>query len=526
MTTTRRHLLAGAAAAGAATSLPHFAIAQSDQRPVITIAVQEIVTSNMLEMLAEQSNVGTRIFRNFVEPLIDTDWVGDMSLQPGLATEWRRISDSVVEFKLREGVRFHNGDAFTAEEVAFTFGPDRMWGNGPLGRALPPGAAQTARRSFPGFERMEVVDSHTVRLINRTPDLTLEGQMARSAAVIANRRGFTEAATWQDWARRPVGTGPYRVVEFNPDRALVLDAFDQHWGGRPPIRRLRFVEVPEVASRINALLSGEVDFACDIPPDQISQIERNPRFEVAGGTINNTRILVFDRNHPVLANPLMRRALTHSIDRQAIIDSLWAGRTRIPRGLQWDFYGDMLIAENAAPRFDLAEARRLMREAGYRGEPIPYRALNNYYTNQTATAQILTEGWRAAGINVQLQMVENWGQIQARTPQRGIRDWSQTASLQDPVAQMVPNFGRAGGAWTGGEWQNEEFGRLGEELQTSVDRPRRREVWRRMLEIVEREDPGYTVLHQNANFTAKRRDIRWRPAQSFVMDFRPTNWGV
>ncbi len=515
-----------ALASAAGLSLPRLAIAQADQRPTITVAVQEITTSNMLEMLAEQSNVGTRIFRNFVEPLVDTDWVGDMSLKPGLATGWSRISDSVVEFRLRQGVRFHNGDPFTAEEVAFSFSADRMWGNGPLGKNPPAGAAQIARRSFPGFERMEVVDSHTVRLVNRTPDLTLEGQMARTASVIANRRAFAGAATWQDWARRPVGTGPYKVTEFNPDRILVLDAFDEHWAGRPPIRRLRFVEIPEVASRVNALLSGEVDFACDIPPDQIATIERNPRFEVAGGVINNTRIIVFDKTHAVLGNPLVRRALTHSIDRQAIIDALWGGRVSVPRGLSWDFYADMHVAENEVPRFDLAEARRLLREAGYRGEPIPYRCLNNYYTNQTATAQILVEGWRAAGLNVQLQMLENWSQITARSPTRAIRDWSQTASLPDPVAQMVPNWGRNGATWNNGEWRNEEFVDLGDTLQTSVDRAARRAAWARMLRIVEHEDPGYTALHRNGNFTAKRRDIRWRAAQSFVMDFRGENWGA
>lgn len=521
----RRHLLkVPAVLLAAPLSTP--ALAQADTRPVISIAVQEITTSNMLEMIAEQSNVGTRIFRNFVEPLVDTDWVGDMSLQPGLATSWRRISDSVVEFSLRRDVRFHNGDAFTAEDVVFSFGPDRMWGGGPLGKEPPPGARQISRRSFPGFERMEVVDSHTVRLINKTPDLTLEGQMARTASVIANRRAFAAARSWQDWARRPIGTGPYMVTEFSPDRILVLDAFDGHWAGRPPIRRLRFIEIPEVSGRINALLSGEVDFACDIPPDQIATIERNPRFEVAGGIINNTRIMVFDQTHAVLSNPLIRRALTHSIDRQAIIDALWGGRVNIPRGLNWEYYGDMFIPEHEVPRFDLAEARRLLREANYRGEPIPYRALNNYYTNQTATAQILVEGWRAAGLNVQLQMQENWGQITARTPTRAIRDWSQTASLPDPVAQIVPNWGRNGATWNNGEWRNDEFAALGDSLQSSVDRAARRQAWARMLQIVEREDPGYTVLHRNGNFTAKRRDIRWKAAQSFVMDFRASNWGA
>ena len=124
---------------------------------------------------------------------------------------------------------------------------------------------------------------------------------------------------------------------MRPDISLTYEAHDEYWGGRPPIKRIRFVEVPEVASRINGLLSGEYQFACDIPPDQIAAIEKNAAFEVQGGTISNHRLTVFDKSHAQLQNPLVRRAFTHAIDRQAIVDSLWAGRTRVPKGLQWEF---------------------------------------------------------------------------------------------------------------------------------------------------------------------------------------------
>lgn len=520
---TRRGALAG----GAGVALPRFAIAQADQRPVVTIAVQEIVNSNTLEMLREQSNVGTRIFRNYVEPLIDTDWTGDMSLRPGLATSWRRVDARTLELTLREGVRFHNGSSLTAEDVAFSFGPERMWGGEGV-RPLPAGVAALARRAFPGLQHVEVVDHRTVRFHNATPDVVMEGRLARTLAVIASRQGFADAGGWPEWQRRPIGTGPYRVSEFVPDRILVLDAFDEHWGGPPPARRLRFLEIPEVAARVNALLSGEVDFACDIPPDQIAGIERNARFEVVGGPINNHRILVFDRSNAVLSNPLIRRALTHAIDRESIVRHLWAGRTRVPHGMQWDFYryGGMLIEDWTVPRFDAAEARRLLREANYRGEPIAYRVLNNYYTNQTSTAQILVEGWRAVGINVQLQMVENWTQVNERSQSRAIRDWSQAAVVADPVIQMSGSWGRRGSAIATGEWQNAEFAALMDEMETSADMVQRRALWARMLQIAEHEDPAYTILHQNANFTAKRRNIRWRPSQSFVMDFRASNFAL
>jgi peptide/nickel transport system substrate-binding protein len=537
----RRSLLLAAAGAGA---LPRPALAQADQRPSVTVAVQKISNTNTLEVLREQSNVGERVFYTSIwETLIGRDWLGGLGAVPGLATSWRRVSDGVVELSLRPGVRFHDGEEMTAEDVAFSFGPERMFGaTRPTaqgrtiaigeavpaprpGKELPPEVPAVARRAWPALERVEVVDRHTVRFHNATPDVTMEGRLSRYGSDIASRRAFEAAATWLDWARRPVTTGPYRVVEFRADQSLTLAAHDAYWGGRPPLRQVRFVEVPEVASRINGLLAGDFHFACDIPPDQIPGIERNRAFEVQGGTILNHRLICFDRNHAALRDPRVRRAFTHAIDRQAIVDALWAGRTVVPKGLQWDFYGEMLIGDWTVPRFDPAEARRLLREAGYRGDPIPYRLLNNYYTNQNATAQVLVEMWRAVGLNVQIEMKENWAQVLARGPDRAVRDWSNSAAFNDPVSSLVNQHGPNGQQQQVGEWTNEEMNRLSVELETSADRARRRAVFRRMLEIAEREDPAYTVLHQNATFTAKRRDIRWRASPAFAMDFRQGNWG-
>ena len=537
-----RRVLLGA---GGATALPRFAIAQGDQRPSVTVAVGKITNTNTLETLREQSNVGTRHAGLYGETLIEQDWLGDLSMRPGLATAWRRIDDRTLEFDLRPGVRFHDGREMTAEDVAFSFGAARMWGaeetqarnlfgsvpGRTQGKAPPPEAAAIARRTYPGFERIEVVGPLTVRFVNRVPDPALEGRMTRNTGMVLSAAGFDAAASWLDWARAPVGTGPYRVAEFRPDRSLLLVAHDGHWRGRPPLRQVRFLEVPEVAARIAMLQSGEADFACDIPPDQIEVLERNPRHAVAGGPIMNLRMTVFDKTHPHLRDPRVRRAFTHAIDRQAIVDSLWGGRAPIPRGEQFEFYGPMYLADWEVPRFDPAEARRLLKEAGYRGEPIPYRLLNNYYTGQTATAQILLEGWRQVGLNVQIEMRENFPQVLsnqgAGTPAgRGVRDWSNSASFNDPVASLTSSHGPQGQQWQIGEWRNEEFGRLSEALEGSMDLGTRRAAFRRMLEIIEREDPGYTVLHQTVNFTGMRRDLPWKAGQSFFMDFSARNWGA
>ena len=544
MSLRRRQLLSATGLSAAGLVLPRIAIGQADRRPNITIAVQQIANSAALEPLREQSNVGQRAFSFIFERLIMENLLGQLEAVPGLAESWKRIDDRTVEFTLRKGVRFHNGDEMTADDVVFTFSRDRMFGpdydissNKTLftsvlirdsveGKNLPPEVPAVAKRLFPALERVEAIDKYTVRFTNRTPDVTLEGRIGRMGSDIISRRAFMEAKTWLDWARAPVSTGPYKVREFLTDRSLMLDAHDDYWGGQPPIKSVRLVVVPEVATRINGLLAGQFDFICDVPPDQIPGIEKNPKFEVLGSTIVNHRLTVFDKNHPQLIDPRVRQAFTHSIDRQAIVDSLWSGRTRVPAGLQWEFYGPMFVEGWTVPAFDLAKAKALLKAANYKGDPIPYRLLSNYYTNQVATAQVLVEMWRQAGLNVQIEMKENWQQIFETNVPRAVRDWSNSAGFNDPISSIVAQHGPQGQQQQVGEWTNEEMNKLSVALEVETDMQKRKAMFKRMLEICEREDPAYTVLHQNATFTAKRKDIRWKASPSFAMEFRTVNFAT
>ena len=538
ITLPRRALLAGAAVA-----LPRFAIAQSDTRPTITVAVQKISNSNTLDPLREQSNVGTRCALFYIERLIDLDYQGQLQPVPGLATAWRRIDDKTVELDLRRGVRMHNGDEFTADDVIASFSPAHMFGDThptSQGKTLPlSGSIVTTRRSkdlpaeippvgrrfWPALDRVEAVDKYTVRFVNATPDVTMEGRISTLASGIISGRAFEEAPSWLDYARAPVGTGPYKVREFRPDVSLTMDAHDDYWGGRPPIKTLRLVEVPETSARINGLLTGEYQFAADVPPDQIAGVESHAGFEVQGGTIPNIRMTAFDMHHPTLQNPKVRLAMAYAVDRKQIVDSLWDGRTVVPAGLQFPFYDQMFVQGWTVPEYDVATSRDLLKQAGYKGDPIPYRLLNDYYTNQVATGQVLVEMWRQAGLNVEIGMKENWTQILERGPGRGIRDWSNSAPFNDPVSSIVSQHGPNGEQQQYGEWTNAEMNTLSYELETSTDRPRRHAIFARMLQICEREDPAYSVLHQNATFTGKPKSIKWKAAPSFAMDFRPKNWG-
>ena len=537
----RRGALGLIGASAGSLILPRMTFAQG-KRPSVTIAVQKITNNNTLDIWNEQSNVGERVFfPNLWEGLILRDWMGNQGPVPGLATEWRRLDDKTLELKLRQGVRFHNGDELTADDVVFSFSKERLFGDTePKGgktifeadhkptnaKELPATVPGIGRRLWPALAGVEAVDKYTVRFHNATPDVTLEGRLYAFGSQITNRRAWDEAASYTDWARKPITTGPYMVGEYKPDVSLTLVAFDEYWGGRPPLEEIRFVEVPEVASRVNGLLSGQYDFACDLPPDQIATVQAAAGFEVQGSTILNHRISVFNTQNEILANPLVRRAMTHAIDRQAIVEALWGGQTVVPPGLQFNIFKttDMFIDGWAAPEYNPQLAQDLLKQAGYKGDAIPFRLLNNYYTNQTANGQIMVEMWKQVGLNVEIQMKENWAQIHDPEGVKGVRDWSASASLNDPVTPMVTQFGPNGEMQQKKDWTNAEMNELSVVLETSTDHALRKKAYARMLEIVEREDPAYQVLHQNAVFTGMKSSLKWKAAPAFAMDFRANNW--
>ncbi|WP_414475085.1 ABC transporter substrate-binding protein [Microvirga sp. M2] len=537
----RRQALGLLGATGGTLILPRFAIGQS-ARSSITVAVQKITINGTLDVWYEQSNVGERVFfPNLWEGLILRNWMGNQGPVPGLATEWRRLDDKTVELKLRQGVKFHNGDEMTADDVVFSFSPERMFADTqPDGgktiyedsykpktdKELPASVPGVARRIWPALRGVEAVDRYTVRFHNASPDVTLEGRLFAFGSQITSRRAWNDAKSYTEWARKPITTGPYKVVDYRPDVSLVLEAHDDYWGGRPPLQQIRFIEVPEVSSRVNGLLSGEYDFACDLPPDQVGAVEKAKGFEVQGSPILNHRISTFNKYHPVLENPLVRRAMTHAIDRQAIVQALWAGKTNVPKGLQFEFYGDMFVNGWDVPAYDPKLAQTLLKEAGYKGDPIPFRVLNNYYTNQVPNAQIMVEMWKQVGLNVEIQMKENWAQIHDASTPRGVRDWSAGGAFNDPVATIVNQFGPNGEVQQKKDWTNDEANKMAEVIQKSTDRAARKKAFARMLEICEREDPAYQIIHQNAVFTGMKSSLNWKAAPAFAMDFRKENWSL
>lgn len=470
-----------------------------------------------LEPTREFSNVAWRIGCNVFEGLIRVDYRNERQLAPGLADSWRRLSPTVLEATLKPGVRFHDGGEMTAEDVAFSFGEARMMGANAPGRPI--------SRIFVGtIARVDAIDPRTVRITTTAPDPLLEQRLAGWTGQVISKRAYQAAPSFEAWERAPVGTGPYKVRDFRIDDRCVLAAHDQYHGGPPPAREIVFQVRPELSGRIAALATGEVDIVTELSVDQISEVERLAGRHVVGGPIANLRMLVFDTTHGVLAEPRVRRALALSIDRKALVDGLYGGRTRVSETYQHAAFGALNEPSRPGHRFDPDQARRLLRDAGYTGQRINYRTHHGYYTLQAQTAQVLVEMWKSVGLNVDLQFRENWTQIHEPGPTRGIRDWSNSILFGDPVGGLWRLWGARGpvqGSYK--EWTNAEFNRLGETLETSTDPAQRRVAFQRMLDIFETTDPPGTTLHELVMFYGKKTAIDWTPYPMEYMDFGPGN---
>jgi peptide/nickel transport system substrate-binding protein len=230
-------------------------------------------------------------------------------------------------------------------------------------------------------------------------------------------------------------------------------------------------------------------------------------------------------------SPELRRAMIMAIDRQLIVDSLYLGRTSVPNGFQMSLFGDMWIKDYPGVTYDQAKAREWIKKSGYKGQTIYYRLLSDYYTQEVATAQILAEMWKAVGLNVKLEMKENWSQILKNDDTRHVINLSNTAFYLDPVGmtwrRLGPQYwGRKPDLYMGKEPMielPEEFDKSGKILETSTDLQARRKAVRRMLEICDFEEPTQISLHAMTMFYGKRDEIDWTAYPAEYMDLTAAN---
>lgn len=498
-------LAAGFCAALGSAALPARA---QDDRPAIVVAVQAVPDS--LTPCGPTRNITYRTLYNVFDFLIGTDFKNDYALRPSLATEWRRVDDRTMELTLREGVTFHDGSEMTAEDVAFSLGDERM-----MAEDAP---CHGVSRQFLGtIDKVEATGPYALKVTTKNPDPILAVRLGGWMTQIVSKAAYQGAESFETFSHHPVGTGPYKVVDFDLHNVLTLEAHNDYWGGAPSARQVVFRQIPEVSARITALANGEADIINSITPDQLPAIERLDCCDVRSVLVNS-HVLNYNTANPAMADARFRRGLNMAIDRQLLVDSLWGGKAEVLNAHQYpEWPSELYDADRKGWPFDPDKARELIAASGYDGAPIYLNTHPVYYTNGVNAAQAIVEMWRAVGVNAEVRVDENWYDLAVDDPKLTVRNLSDWQIPADPAVTLVWSWSTTA-LWSG----NEAFLELAGKARSTLDVELRRDLYGKMLDLYLQEAPGVD-LYRVSEFYGARKGVEWSPYTDYTLDFRPGN---
>ncbi|HEX7102314.1 MAG TPA: ABC transporter substrate-binding protein [Nitrolancea sp.] len=327
------------------------ATAASTSKPAVSdksVRIAQGVDIKTFDPHEDTSSAGIAVFQNVFDNLLAIDQ--NMVLGPSLAEKWENINDTTWEFKLRQGVKFHDGTPFTAKDIAFSFN-----------HVLDPASKSRQYSNIAPIDHAEAVDDFTLHLITKAPLAPLLDETRNIFALPADMYQSMGAAKF---ALAPVGTGPYKFKEWVKDQHVLVERYDDHWRGKAVLASAEFRPIAEDATRVAALQAGEIDIATIIPPDQAEALKSDSALDVRA--VRSLRIIFIGMNcfKDPLTNVKVRQALNYAVDVPSIIKNLFNGHayqtTSIIGPNIFGFDPDIKPYE-----YDPDKAKSLLAEAGF-----------------------------------------------------------------------------------------------------------------------------------------------------------------
>jgi len=438
---------------------------------------------------------------------------------PGLALSWTAVEPNVWEFKLRPGVTFHNGNPFTAEDVAFTIARLPNVPNSPSSYAI---------YSRP-ITAVEVVDPLTVRMRTAEPYPLLPLDMTNVRIL---NRATHERSTTEDFnaGRAAIGTGPYRVVSHRMGDRIELERNDAYWGERPAYGRVNYRMITNDAARTAALLAGDVDVIDQVPTSDLARLRTDQRVtlsEIVGLRLiflgldhlrtasENSPFITDNNGQPLGRNPLadvrVRRALSIAIDRRAIVERVMEGAA-VPASqfLPEGTYSH--VPDMPPPAYDPDQARRLLTEAGYpQGFRITLAGPNDRYINDSRIIQAVGQMWTRIGVRTAVE-AQPWTTFVARAARAEFSahliGWGSNPDGSHPLRNILAtvNRERGWGASNRGRYSNPRVDELTLRSLSELHDNRREQILIEAQRIAA-DDVAVIPLHIQTNIWATRRGI-------------------
>ncbi len=476
--------------------------------------------ADTLDPINTDNGESVKVIVNIYDTLLTYD-DATLDLVPSLATTLGEHSEDGLTwtFPLRKDVKFHDGTAFTADAVVFTFNR--------LIQDDHPDAYNKARPYASNFKAIESVtakDDHTVVFKLKYPSAVFQQNLAMFPTSIVNPAKVKELN--KEFARNPSGTGPFQIQLWDPERKIALKRFEDHWRGPAGVEQVIFLPVSESATRIQQLERGQIDIADNLPPPALDEVVKRDGIEEQSVDALNIGYLCLQTEKPPLDNVKVRQAIAHAIDKEYLIKVGYGGHatpavTMVPRNMT-DWYNNDI--EDRA--FDLEKAKSLMQQAADEdGVKLPVNltlaAMSRprpYMQQPLPIATVIKDSLAKIGINVTVQMRnvhEHFDYMMAGNHELGLAGWSSDNNDPDNFLYSlldIDNISDHGNNMS--RFRSDALHKLLIEGQRELDQKKRYELYLKAQQIVFDEAPVIPLVSTKVRIAraSKVKDYQLHPS--------------
>ena len=491
-----------------ATSLLESASVQPKRGGTITLAISKELA--LMNPLINTSSTEARIRELMFEPLLARDPSG--SIQPRLAESWEVSKDGkLYTFKLRKGVKFHNGKELTAEDIKFA-----------VDYTINPKNGAHGFDELSAVERAEAVDKYTVRFhMKRHNPLFLTSLTDIGAFSAIPKESLPEGM--RKPTTFPAGTGPFKFVEWQPGQRIVFERFDDYWGQKAYVDRVIMKEIGDATVRFTALQAGDVDIIERTPYEWVQQIVEGKIKGIAyvKAARAGARNLEFNVADPPFNNKKLRLAVAHALDKKEIMQAAYFGLAdtadqRFARGQFWYF-------DVPTPQFDQNKAKALLKESGYKGETL--ELMGNRGEVADVEGATIQAQLKRVGIKVELKILERASALEMRRQGKYMFKLAGGSDYPDPLpayeeyaCEPDPRKRRLNESG----YCDKEYDALLRKAEAEIDQDKRRVLFKQVVTKIVQDLPIFPIGFTPRFFTFREH------VKNFVTngggDFEP--WGA
>lgn len=444
--------------------------------------------SKSLDIHQGNDGFSLRANRLIYSRLVEAD--ENMQIHPGLAESWKQLDDKTMQFNLRKGIKFHNGDDFTAEDVKFSF--ERMMNSPRIAFVLPP------------IERIDIVDDYTVNIVTKTPFGPLLAHLSHPALGMVSKKLLTENP--EALKEKPIGTGSYKFKEWIYGDKLVLekneDFYDKNERG---LKYIIFKNVVEASNRAIGLETGEIDIATPISSVDEENIKNNPKLQLLTKPSISYTYIGMNMTKAPLNDIRVRKAINYAIDKQAIIDVILNGNGKIATSpIAPGVFGFTDKTKNY--EYNVEKAKELMKEAGYENGFTTSILVFSGEAN-TQTAEIVQAYLKEIGIDLKIEIVEvsaYWDMTERGGHNLFLGSWGVVTGDADYGLYAMYHSSAKGGAGNRDFYENEKVDELLDKAKTEIDPETRKKLYEEAQILIVNDAPDVMLYNRNLTVGAQK----------------------